>query len=184
MRAAPIGMYFASDEQKAFEIGCESGALTHGHIDAIMPTGLFAYLVAGILQGAEVKDVASKGIEKVRKEGVTDDCIDVLEKSLRLANDDIRPMAAMEEIGKGLTADEALSLAIYLAIKYKDDFENAIITASTYDGNTDSIASICGNLLGAYLGVDAIPSKWVQNLELTDLIQYGADKLYDRVEGR
>ncbi|MDR1069141.1 MAG: ADP-ribosylglycohydrolase family protein, partial [Clostridiales Family XIII bacterium] len=34
MRVAPIGLYFWKNPETAFHIGAESGALTHGHIDA------------------------------------------------------------------------------------------------------------------------------------------------------
>ena len=36
-RVAPVGLYFYEDPRKAFKIGCESAAITHGHPTAFLP---------------------------------------------------------------------------------------------------------------------------------------------------
>ena len=39
-----------------------------------------------------------------------------------------------------------------------------------HNGDSDSTGAIAGNLLGALLGVAAIPPSWVDGLELRDVI--------------
>lgn len=180
-RAAPIGLYFCKNEVSAFSIGCESAALTHGHIDAILSTGFFAYLISGIVQGGEVKDVAMEGLAQLKKTAGYEICYEKLKQAILLSSDDMKVSDAMHQIGEGLVAEEAMALALYLSIKFKEDFEGAIVTASKYDGNSDSIGAMCGNIMGTYLGDYEIPYKWIQKLELSELMIYGADKILDKV---
>ncbi len=182
MRAAPIGLYFCRNEKTAFQIGCESGALTHGHTDAILASGYFAYLISGIIQDGNIREVVMEGLAHLKKIEGHENCYNKIKQAILLGGDDLKPAEAMNEIGEGYTADEAIALAIYLAVKFDGDYEAAIITASKYEGNKDSIGSICGNMMGAYLGDYEIPYKWIQKLELSELIIYGADKILDRVE--
>lgn len=181
MRAAPIGLYFCRNEVSAFSIGCESAALTHGHTDAILSTGFFAFLISGIIQGGEIKDVAMEGLAQMKKSAGHETCYEKIKKAILLSNDNMKTNEAMREIGEGRVAEEAIALALYLAIKYKNDFEGAIVAASRYNEKDDSISAICGNIMGTYLGDYEIPYKWIQNVELSELMIYGADKILDKV---
>ena len=51
--------------------------------------------------------------------------------------------------------------------------------AVTHTGDSDSTGAICGNLIGAALGVDALPTRWVGDVELRDVILQVADDLHD-----
>lgn len=42
--------------------------------------------------------------------------------------------------------------------------------AVNFSGDRDSTDAICGNILGARDGVDAIPEHWLDTLELADVI--------------
>lgn len=46
-----------------------------------------------------------------------------------------------------------------------------------HDGDSDSTGSICGNLIGAYLGEEALPKDWLEVLELKDVIEEISEKL-------
>lgn len=181
-RSAPIGLYFCKNEVSAFSIACESAALTHGHIDAMLSTGYFAYIISGIVQGGEIKDVCMEGLAQLKQVEGHENCYEKIKKAILLSNDDMKVIDAMHEIGTGNTAEEAMALAVYLSIKYEDNFEGAIVTATKYDGNKDSLGAICGNIMGTYLGDYDIPYKWIQKLELSELMIYGADKILDKVE--
>lgn len=44
-------------------------------------------------------------------------------------------------------------------------------------GDSDSTGSITGNILGALFGVDRVPARWLDTLELKDVIIEMADDL-------
>lgn len=73
--------------------------------------------------------------------------------------------------------EEAIAIAIYCALKEKTDFRKALILSVNHDGDSDSTGAITGNILGAYLGLDAIPAEWVQRVEFADVIFQLADDL-------
>jgi ADP-ribosylglycohydrolase len=48
-----------------------------------------------------------------------------------------------------------------------------------HDGDSDSTGALAGNLLGTMHGADAIPSSWLEPLELRDAIVTIATDLYE-----
>jgi ADP-ribosylglycohydrolase len=88
----------------------------------------------------------------------------------------------MEEIGKGDTADEAAALAVLLCLRFDDDFVGAVKAATTFHGNTHSIPPLTGNALGAYLGMSTLPQRWINKVELYDLIVHGSDIMLERMD--
>ena len=182
MRVAPIGLYFWKNENAAFRIGLESGALTHGHIDAVLAAGFYAAFIALIIQGKSMKDSALGALEILKTHEGHESVSEKIELAIELAGKNIPPVKAMEKIGEGYTADEAAALAIFLDIRYSDDFDGAISAATSFNGNTDSIPPIVGNAIGAFGGDSVIPQKWINELELVDLIKHGADLLLERVD--
>ena len=91
---------------------------------------------------------------------------------------DADDLDAIHELGEGWVGDEALAIAVYCAVRYKDDFDKAIIASVNHNGDSDSTGAIAGNILGAKLGRAGIPEKYVKDLELKDVILEVADDLY------
>jgi ADP-ribosylglycohydrolase len=60
----------------------------------------------------------------------------------------------------------------------------AIIAAANHDGDTDSTASIAGNIVGAWHGPSAIPKEWTEQVELRDVIETLAQDFTAVLEGR
>jgi len=77
---------------------------------------------------------------------------------------------------EGWIAEEALALSLYAAL-VAPDLESGVILAVNHGGDSDSTGSIAGNLLGAMYGLDAIPSRWLADLELREVIEEVADDL-------
>jgi ADP-ribosylglycohydrolase len=77
---------------------------------------------------------------------------------------------AIATLGEGWVAEEALAIAIYCAL-VADDFEHGVRLAVNHSGDSDSTGAIAGNILGVLLGVDAIPRRWLDELELRDEIE-------------
>lgn len=51
------------------------------------------------------------------------------------------------------------------------DARAALIAAANHDGDSDSTAAICGNLLGAAHGAGVFPAEWLAEFELRDTIE-------------
>ncbi|MDR2610569.1 MAG: ADP-ribosylglycohydrolase family protein [Clostridiales Family XIII bacterium] len=181
-RTAPIGLYFWKNPETAFRIGMESSALTHGHRDALLAAGFFAAFTAFAIQGREPEECAEATLELLKKHEDHKALSSKIEQAIMLAGSPDSAVKAMSRIGGGYTADEAIALALFLILRYKDDFDGAVNTATGFGGNTDSVPPIVGNAIGALYGQDVIPRKWLYELELVDLIKHGADLMLERVD--
>ena len=108
------------------------------------------------------------------------DFLDLVDKAIELSQkSDINDLDAIKRIGEGWVAEETLAIAIYCSLKYSDDFDKALIASVNHSGDSDSTGAVTGNILGAYLGLKAIPQKYLDNLELKDIIIELADDLYN-----
>jgi ADP-ribosyl-[dinitrogen reductase] hydrolase len=74
------------------------------------------------------------------------------------------------------TAATALAAAFW-AFSSTDNFRDAVLRAANVGGNSDVVASVCGQLAGAHYGMSAIPPSWRNGLMQKDLIEGYADRL-------
>jgi ADP-ribosylglycohydrolase len=156
-RSAPIGMYFFQDPKKAFQIGYESAALTHGHSDAFLSAGFFAHLIALIFRGEELESAVLSSLALLKRYKNSDTTYETIHKAVQLVKSDVVSENALSQLGDGWVAEEALAKAIYCSLKYPKDFEKAVCLAANQNGNSNGPTSICGNILGSYLGSLEIP---------------------------
>jgi ADP-ribosylglycohydrolase len=156
--------------------------LTHGHIDAILPAGYLAAFVACGIQGKSPAECAETALGILRRQNDHEACSEKIAGAIALAQSSEPVAKAMEKIGNGYTADEAAALAVFLTLRFKDDYDGAIVAATSFGGNTDTIPPVTGNIIGALYGTGVIPKKWTNELELVDLIKHGADLMLERVD--
>ena len=102
----------------------------------------------------------------------------LISRAVELSENNIADLDAIHKLGQGWVGDEALAIAIYCALKYSNDFDKALIAAVNHSGDSDSTGAITGNILGAYLGLSGIPKKYIDNLELVDVLTELAEDLY------
>ena len=53
----------------------------------------------------------------------------------------------------------------YTAFSGDPTLRDAVLFALGLGGDTDTIASMSGAIVGAYLGVDGIPQQWIEGVE-------------------
>ena len=189
MRVAPIGLYF--DESKKYSldkidmIGAETAALTHGHELGYIPAAMLVHIVC-LLSHTEISVLdavqdAKNAMHRLFPNAVHLSKLTTLtDKAIQLAvGKSIDDLDAIRELGQGWVAEETLAIAIYCSVKYSRDFEKAMIAAVNHSGDSDSTGAVTGNILGAYLGINAIPEKFLENLELKDTILEVADDLFN-----
>ena len=183
MRVAPVGLYI-KDEIAAGKIAAEASAITHGHPLGIIPS----YVLASMLNLIVYKDLDILSALKNSIDSLLNnynifnksdmDCfVELMNKAIKLSSSNLPDQEAIYELGEGWVAEEALAIAIYSCLKYKNSFEDAVVCAINHDGDSDSTGSIAGNIIGAFLGEELIPSYYLENLELKDVIIEIADDL-------
>ncbi len=186
MRVAPIGLFFNEDEYSIEEIvifGAEAAAITHGHDLGYISSGALVHIINLITQKnfsilEAVEDMLKVVSEIFNDEAHINEFTELMCKAISLSKSDIEDLSAIKSLGEGWVAEETLAIGIYCSLKYSDDFEKAIVTSVNHSGDSDSTGAVTGNIIGAYLGIRAIPEKFLSNLELKDVITEIAEDLY------
>lgn len=176
MRVAPVGLLLNKSPKYAFQVGAEVAAITHGHPTGYLASGVLAMIIAELVNGMTLLDSIHNSIEVLKRYRSHEEVLRSINRAVELAKCDIDPEKAINELGEGWIAEEALAVALYCALK-TTDFKEALILAVNHDGDSDSTGAICGNILGALYGMDVIPKDWIENLELKELIISMGEKL-------
>jgi ADP-ribosylglycohydrolase len=167
-------------------------ALSSGHGLRQAAESALGHLRGGILRKGEDPDP---------------DVVARLEAALRLSGnlpgggDVLSPEDLVSELGEGWVAEEALAVALYAVLATvpepeaesgrepataeaspadadaQSHFRAAIAVAVNHSGDSDSTASIAGNILGAYYGERCLPADWLASLEAPEVIRGMASRL-------
>jgi ADP-ribosylglycohydrolase len=62
-------------------------------------------------------------------------------------------------------APEAIALALGALLLSSEDFEATLLFAVNLGRDTDTIAAICGAVMGAKVGFCSVPSRWANKLQ-------------------
>ncbi|MDP4133919.1 MAG: ADP-ribosylglycohydrolase family protein [Bacillota bacterium] len=187
MRLAPVGLYYdkeAYGTERIDLIGAKAAAITHGHPLGFVSAAAFVHIINNIIYtDFDLDTVVRDCIETIKGSmetfPETDQLISLLEKAVKYAGRGIDDPEAIRRLGGGgWVGEEALAISVYCSLKYKDSFEKAIIAAVNHSGDSDSTGSMTGNIMGAYLGINAIPPYYLDRLELYNEIEELATDLY------
>lgn len=182
MRVAPAGLFYR--KEKAFKMGAEFAALTHGHPSGYLSAGALAYLIASIIEGQDFETAVKDTLRELEAYDNHEECTRRLTQAQELSMSNLSDAEAITQLGEGWVGEEALGISVYCALKYQGDFEKALIAAVNHDGDSDSTGAITGNILGAYLGLSKIPPAWIETIELKEvLIQIAEDLLMSYQKG-
>ncbi len=187
MGIAPIAFFFHDKHvlgrEEADMLAAKASALTHGHELGYIPSAALCDMLWRIECGENILSAIENSLLTVKKlfhNAVhMEYFISLIQKAVELARDAnvIDDLDAIRELGEGWVAEETLAIAVYCALKYQDNFEKAIIASVNHGGDSDSTGAVTGNIIGTYLGVEAIPKKYLDQLELVDLMEEITDRL-------
>ena len=192
MRVAPIGLFYSQDKLSIDAIdrfGASAAALTHGHPMGYISAAGLVHIVNLAVYKPEMslKEIVDDMIEKVpalfidKAAGFCVKFQDLMRKAVELAKKtDVNDLDAIHQLGEGWVGEETLAIAIYCALRHENDFDKALTASVNHRGDSDSTGSVTGNILGAYLGLQAIPEKYLKNLELRKIIMRVAERLVDK----
>ncbi|MFG1865767.1 ADP-ribosylglycohydrolase family protein [Microbispora bryophytorum] len=174
MRSAPFGLAIR-DPRAAFTLAAGCAQITHGHPTGYLAAGAFAALVCSLSQGAPLATAVHDTLGLLAELPAHEETTAAIEAAIALAGTAEPSPEAVETLGGGWVAEEALAIAVYCALVSGDDIERALLLAVNHSGDSDSTGSLCGNLLGTVHGDAALPGHWVSQLEGRDTVIELAD---------
>jgi ADP-ribosyl-[dinitrogen reductase] hydrolase len=99
-----------------------------------------------------------------------EETLTALTKAIDLSSSkDTNVIEGIRQLGEGWTGEEALAIAVYAVLR-ASSFQEAETTAANHDGDSDSTASIAGQLYGAWHGVEPIPEQWIKKLDIREIM--------------
>jgi ADP-ribosylglycohydrolase len=178
MRVAPVGLFakVIGDDAAVFRDAAAMAALTHGHPSGSLSAGYFAVTIAALLRGEPVPRALEAADVVLNRHDKADEVRRAVDAARELAGRGQPGPEQLEQLGGGWVAEEALAIAVCCTLVARN-FAEGVLLAVNHSGDSDSTGSMAGNLLGALFGVDGIPKRWLDKLELRDVIERMADDL-------
>jgi ADP-ribosylglycohydrolase len=175
--AALIGLLHCRNPEKPAEDAAAATVITHRDqravAGAVAMAAAVAYLVRADVTGdvPSVLDHAASASAAHSRE---------MAAAIKAVGDllDLAPRMAMDEIGYSGFAVEAVPAAFYCFAVTPDDFAESVLLAVNTGGRASSIAAMTGALGGAHLGLEAIPSRWVEGVEGSQRLRQLARELH------
>jgi ADP-ribosylglycohydrolase len=166
MRTAPLGFLAESVNDAALlRLGAEAAALTHGHPDGYLPAGAMAAFTRDALNDVAWDASVAKVLELVRERAASDGTVAAIEAAVNAAADGVASREKVSALGEGWVGEEALAVGLYAAMVAKT-FAECIEVAANHDGDSDSTASIAGQLWGARYGLEGIPLEIAERVDV------------------
>ena len=180
MRVAPIALAFIAPRY-SYEfvdtLGAEAAALTHGHDLGFIPAAMLVHIIKAIFHSpkAPLRDIILEALDTTCYRFENSPHITsfraLMDRAISLSKiSEIDDLEAIRDLGEGWVAEETLAIAVYCSLKYDYDFKAAIVASVNHSGDSDSTGAVTGNILGAYLGLGAIPKHWRKRIELKKLL--------------
>ena len=169
MRLAPVPIFFFPDEAAAIEHAEASCRATHGAVECIEATKLFAAILVRALAGVPREDLLAKVPGSFQSERIA-----------AIANGSYVGKPESDVQGSGYVV-ESLEAALW-SFAETESFEAAILRAANLGDDADTTAAVCGQVAGAFYGEPAIPPRWLERLTMADDIRGLCDRLRSRAQ--
>ena len=178
MRNAAIPICFNYDINEAREMAKRQSLVTHQGLEAKECCSLLTHIIVRIFEGNELKDILNN-LDKDFKCDIRS--VNYLAASKQEGNDKDRNWKwkikgqyiyspSRSYSNPGYIGSYAMdNMAMSLNIMYNtDNFKDAIIKAVNLRGDSDSVASVVGQIAGAYYPIEEIPSDWIAAINKWD----------------
>lgn len=198
MRVVPLA-FIAASPARIFEISCESAAVTHGDPAAFVATGAVGLMIHFAAQDKSIENILQETravLESYRANphyarGV-DECVAAIDHAISQSRKMGADMQTIEDLprdlghGNPFLAVPVLAQTVYAlhaAAGNEDKMDQATVRdvvalSANHSGDSDSVAAIVGNIMGARFGSATIPQDWLAILTQKHQIEAMAVDVY------
>ena len=163
MRLAPIPLFYFSNSEIG-EYAKLSSKTTHASEECLQACEFFSYVLKNALQGKSKVNLF-EGIDLLS-----------FDKLNRITSFVFKTKTEDEISSSGYVID-TLEAALW-AFWHTNNFRDAILLAANLCDDSDTVAAVCGQLAGAYYGIENIPETWLNWLyRKEDIEQLALDLL-------
>lgn len=169
MRSAPFGLvpkkYFPTLKDR-FEAAARGASYTHGHVTGQLASGALAALIGALIEGETLQEAIDTTLTLLCQYPGHEETSRAIEQAV-LAAQQPAGLEVLESLGGGWIAEETLAISLYAALCFpnKNQVLQALSLAVTHSGDADSTGAVCGNILGALHGQEALPPQLLFEVE-------------------
>lgn len=178
MKTAPIGLVC----NDPFGMGCEVAALTHGHRTGQIAAGFLSRVISLLVEGGTLAEAIAATMENASLVEGHEETTTAVQRALDASRQKEITPELIETLGGGWVAEEALAISLLCALR-AESFEHGVRLAVNHSGDSDSTGAITGNLLGLVMGLESLPTAWLDGLELRDVTERIARDLFEANSG-
>jgi poly(ADP-ribose) glycohydrolase ARH3 len=170
MRVSPVGLFYHHNLESLQHAAIKQANVTHVHL-----LGQWGAVMQACSVGLAVSQNPK---EPFKKEQMVTNLREVLWRGpieyMRALNKieemvvqgkKLQAREVVKSLGNGVEAHLSVPSACYIALTYSPDFCDAIRTAISLGGDTDTIAGMVGAIVGAHVGEKGLPVEWIEQLE-------------------
>lgn len=168
-RIAPLAYSYRNDLTKLVDSARAQAIVTHNNQDVIDSADFFGNVTFKVLNGEKPLNAIQQTLaERFNREPFAK----WVEDGIKSAEKDTRQ--AMLDLGQMCEIQAAFPCVIHLIAKYENSLKEGLIENAMAGGDSAGRGLTVGMVLGAHLGIDAIPPKWLSDLkayrEIVDLM--------------
>ena len=165
MRLSPVAMVYRNNPKKLLSFAADSSRTTHGSVECIDACSYFASLLVSAYSSVQKDEIFEMDYHPSTA------------KVSLIASGSWKNKDYSELRGSGYVI-QSLEAAIW-CFYHSKNFKDAILLSANLGDDADTTAAICGQLAGAYYGLESIPSEWRTRLAWSEYLHQTAEKLYD-----
>ena len=172
-RLAPIPLFFLKDPELAISSSIESVKLTHNSEQCVDAGILLTNILLGALLG-ENKEVILA--ENYQSGNLDKQPYKYCDRIAEIANCSYKEKPEFY-IKSDNNAANSLEAALW-AFHNSSNFKEGALLAANLGENSATIASVYGQIAGAYYGIDGLPDNWLRKLAFLKKIRECAENLW------
>lgn len=166
MRLAPAVLWFYPNLSKVEHYAVESSRTTHAAPECLDACRLMARILYRALQGESKQQVLFADADNFVGEA----------NIVALAKGDYQSLSEADIHGTGYVI-QSLEAALWCFYR-SDSYKEAVLMAANLGDDADTTAAICGQIAGAYYGLEGIPQPWQNQLAMREELMAWAERLY------
>jgi ADP-ribosylglycohydrolase len=159
-RIAPLVYNYRDDITKLIDSARAQTMVTHNNQEVIDTAAFFGSVAFTVLNGKRPLNAIQLTLEEQFNREPYSTWV---EDGLKSAEKDTRQ--AMLDLGQMCEIQAAFPCVIHLIAKYEDNLKEGLIENAMAGGDSAGRGLTVGMVLGAHLGIDAIPPKWLSDLK-------------------
>ncbi len=161
MRTALLGVYFAENPERRRQFVCASTQITHRDPRAEIAALAVAETAAWMTARRDDMDALLQTFANISE--LSEWTAIIVKLRAALSCDETTAKFAREvgaTHGVSGYAFQSVPVALYAALRHRNDFASALTEATACGGDTDTVGAITGALVGARVGVAGISVPW------------------------